>query len=106
MATVVLGVGRNRHALLSEFPSFGPFSMKKLTIGETRLEGVRVNGNEGVWIEGGTHTLKYFDRRYGVREQPVLIHGNVLIWVRGGLTLRLEGRLTKAEALSFARKTR
>jgi hypothetical protein len=105
MATVVLGVGRNRHALLSEFPSFGPLSMKKLTIGETRLEGVRVNGNEGIWIEGGTHTLKYFDRRYGVREQTVLIHGNVLIWVQGGLTLRLEGRLTKAQALFFARKT-
>ena len=106
LATVILGIGRNRHALLSEFPSFGPLSMKKLTIGETRVEDARVNGNEAVWIEGGTHTLKYFDRRFGVQEQNVLIHGNVLIWVRGELTLRLEGRLTKQEALFFARNTR
>ena len=106
MASVVLGPGGGRRMLLSEFPSFGPLSLKKLTIDQTRLEEARVNGNEGVWIEGGTHTLKYFDRRYGVQEQTVLIHGNVLIWVRGGLTLRLEGRLTKEEALFFARNTR
>ena len=106
LATVILGIGRNHHALLSEFPSFGPLSMKKLTIGETRVEDARVNGNEAVWIEGGTHTLKYFDRRFGVQEQNVLIHGNVLIWARGELTLRLEGRLTKQEALFFARNTR
>ena len=106
LATVILGIGRNHHALLSEFPSFGPLSMKKLTIGETRVEDARVNGDEAVWIEGGTHTLKYFDRRFGVQEQNVLIHGNVLIWVRGELTLRLEGRLTKQEALFFARNTR
>ena len=80
--------------------------MKKLTIGETRVEDARVNGDEAVWIEGGTHTLKYFDRRFGVQEQNVLIHGSVLIWVRGELTLRLEGRLTKQEALFFARNTR
>jgi len=106
LATVILGIGRNHHALLSEFPSFGPLSMKKLTMGETRVEDARVNGNEAVWIEGGTHTLKYFDRRFGVQEQNVLIHGNVLIWARGELTLRLEGRLTKQEALFFARNTR
>ena len=105
VATVILGVGRNHHALLSEFPSFGPLSLKKLTIGTTRLEDVRVNGIESFWIAGGTHTLTYFDRRYNVHEQTVRIHGNVLIWVRGGLTLRLEGRLTKEEALLIARRT-
>jgi hypothetical protein len=30
----------------------------------------------------------------------------VLIWLRGELTLRLEGNLTKDDALSFARSTR
>jgi hypothetical protein len=36
----------------------------------------------------------------------VRVHGNVLLWVRGGLTLRLEGALTKAQALDIARLTR
>src|SRR5436309_2843432 len=102
MATVILGIGRNHRALLSEFRSFGPFTLKKLAFGQSEVESVQVDGHEGVWIHGGPHTLRYFDKRLGVREKTVLIHGNVLIWVRGGLTLRLEGRLTKAEALSFA----
>jgi hypothetical protein len=103
MASVILGSTNGRPMLLSEFPSFGPFSLKKLAFGETLLAGVRVNGREGIWIQGGTHTLRYFDRRSGVRERNVLIHGNVLIWVRGDLTLRLEGKLTKARALAIAR---
>ena len=106
MATVVLGPSHGRRMLLSEFPSLGPESLKKLTFGETTVEPVEVNGRQGLWIAGGTHTLRYYDRALGVRSQNVLIHGNVLIWVRGTLTLRLEGRLTKHEALFFARNTK
>jgi hypothetical protein len=36
----------------------------------------------------------------------VLIRGNVLLWTRGELTLRLEGRLSKAQALRIARTIR
>jgi hypothetical protein len=104
MATVILRIGKNHRALLSEFPSFGEITLKKLTIGETRLEWVELGGRAAAWIHGGTHALKYFDKRLGVREKAVLIHGNVLIWVQGRLTLRLEGRLTKAEALFWARQ--
>jgi len=104
MATVVLGI-RGHRALLSEFPSFGAFTLKKLTIDETEVEWVRLDGRDAAWIHGGPHTLRYVDRRLGVRERTVLIHGNVLLWVHGGLTLRLEGRLTKQEALDFARST-
>jgi hypothetical protein len=102
MATVVLRIGGHR-ALLSEFPSFGEFTLKKLTGDQTELEWVPLGGRQAAWIHGGTHALRYFDKRLGVRERTVLIHGNVLIWVRGPLTLRLEGRLTKAEALFWAR---
>lgn len=106
MATVIVRARRNHRALLSEFPSLGPLSLKKLVLGQTRVEPAQVNGREALWIEGGSHTLRYFDRRLGVQERTVHIHGTVLIWVRGDLTLRLEGKLTKDEALSFARSTR
>lgn len=104
LATVVLRIGQHP-ALLSEFPSFGAFTLKKLTIDE-QLEWVSLNGRQAAWIHGGPHVLRYFDKRLGVGERTVLIHGNVLLWVRGPVTLRLEGRLTKAEALSWARRIR
>ena len=103
MATVILRIAPQRKALLSEFRSFGPYTLKKLAFGQSEVEFVRLDGREALWIHGGPHVLRYYDRRLGVQGRNVLIHGNVLIWVRGGLTLRLEGKLTKQEALSFAR---
>jgi hypothetical protein len=44
------------------------------------------------------------DRETGYQSRPILIRGNVLLWLRGGLTLRLEGRLSKAQALELARR--
>ena len=105
LATVIVRA-HGRTVLLSEFPSFGAGTLKKLAIGKTVIESVQVNGADGLWLEGGTHTLAYFDRSFGFREQTVLVHGNVLLWVRGGLTLRLEGKLRKAQALALARRVR
>jgi hypothetical protein len=107
VATVIIRAYPPFHPLLlSEFRSLGPSSLKKLVFGETMIESVHVDGHAGFWLEGGTHTLQYFDRRLGFREQRVLIHGNVLLWVRGGLTLRLEGKLTKDQAIALARRVR
>jgi hypothetical protein len=78
--------------------------LKKLVSEHTTVEPVQVNGAHGLWIEGPPHTLTNFDRRRGFQERPILIRGNVLLWVQGGLTLRLEGKLTKAQALALARR--
>jgi hypothetical protein len=103
LATVIVR-DHGRTVLLSEFPSFGVQGLKKLALGKTLIEPVRVDGADGLWLEGGTHTLTYFDRSLGFREQTVLIHGNVLLWVRGDLTLRLEGKLSKAQMIALARR--
>ncbi len=105
VATVILR-SQGRSVLLSEFRSSHPELLKKLVTGHTTVDPVRVGGAPGLWIEGAPHTLTYFDRYRGFQERAVLIHGNVLLWVRGGLTLRLEGRLAKAKALSLARRVR
>ena len=52
------------------------------------------------------HTLTYVDRSGRFRERTVRIRGNVLLWNRGPLTLRLEGRLTKAQALQLVHQIR
>ena len=80
---------------------------RKLVGPETTVEPVQVDEQPGLWIAGGgPHVLTYFDRDSRYREQPILVHGDVLLWVRGTLTLRLEGRLTKAQALELARQVR
>jgi hypothetical protein len=91
--------------LLSEFGSPGEIGLKKLTIDQTEVQWLRVGGRDAVWIRG-THTLTYFDRELGFREQTIRIRANVLIWTRGNLTLRLEGELTRSQAISLARTIR
>jgi hypothetical protein len=100
LATVVLR-DDGRPVLLSEFRSSHPEFLEKLV--QRPVEPVRVDGARGLWVTG-IHTLSYLDPRLGFRERPVLIHGNVLLWVRGPLTLRIEGKLTKQQALALAHR--
>jgi hypothetical protein len=71
---------------------------QKLVSGNERLERVRVNGNPGVWLPDAHVVGDFFG-------QPRL-SGSALLWERDGITLRLEGRLTKARALAIARSAR
>jgi hypothetical protein len=103
LGTVILQVD-GRSVLLSEFQAVGFDLLKKAVSGRTDVEPVRVNGKRGLWVEGGPHTLTYFNRLGEFQERTVLVRGNVLLWVRGNLTLRLEGKLSKAKALRIARR--
>jgi hypothetical protein len=106
VATVLLR-SHGRTVLLSQFPSVGDQeSLKKLSVSATVIEPADVRGDPGLWLEGAPHVLTWIDRESGYRERPIRIRGNVLLWVHGGLTLRLEGRLGKAQALELARSIR
>jgi hypothetical protein len=102
-ATVIIR-DHGHSLLLSEFRAERFEALKKLVGSRSLIEQVTVNGARGLWLEGPPHTLTYVDRRGEVREKAVRIRGNVLLWTRGELTLRLEGRLSKAEALRIARE--
>ena len=102
VATVLLR-SHGGTVLLSQFQSAGDATMlKKLSVNATVIEPVDVRGDPGLWLEGAPHVLAWIDRSTGYRERPTRIRGNVLIWVHGGLTLRLEGRLSKAQAVELA----
>jgi hypothetical protein len=105
LASVVLR-SEGRPLLLSEYRAADFSMLKKSATGKTVIEVVRVNGEPGLWLEGGPHTLTYFNRRGEFRERTIVIHGNVLLWIYGDLTLRLEGKLTKAQALDISRVIR
>ncbi|MFL5936652.1 MAG: hypothetical protein ACJ74P_13830 [Gaiellaceae bacterium] len=70
---------------------------------ETSVEHLELNGREALWISGGRHYFAYVERDHQARAAPLYLAGKALIWTRGDLTLRLEGKLSRAEALRIAR---
>ena len=70
------------------------FYTKFVTL-EQHVERVTVNRGRGLWIRGQHVVSEMFG-------QP-RIAGNALLWEQGPRTFRLEGRLSKTEALRIAR---
>lgn len=75
---------------------------KKAAGGGTRIEPVKVNGERGLFVSGDEHYVMYFDANLGVADDATYLVGTVLLWNRGPLLLRLEGDLTRDEALELA----
>jgi hypothetical protein len=73
---------------------------------DAQVDAVRVDGERGVWIHGQPHQYAYADATGDIRTDTVRFAGDVLLWRRGALLLRLEGARSKAEALRIARSAR
>ncbi|MET8361198.1 hypothetical protein [Micromonospora sp. NPDC005171] len=63
---------------------------------------VQVNGDFAVWVDG-PHVLSYVDRAGGIRRETARLAASTLIWQDDDVSYRLEGTLTKAEAIEIAR---
>jgi hypothetical protein len=68
----------------------------------TFVEQVRVGGVPGIWLGGAKHQFSFLDEGGMTRAYETRLAGNTLVWERGGLTLRLEGDLSKAAAIRLA----
>jgi hypothetical protein len=79
---------------------------KKVVLPQTTIEPLRVNDHDGMWISGAKHVVMYFDSQGRVHPKSVRVAGNVLVWAYGSVTLRIEGPLTQAQALSLASSIR
>jgi hypothetical protein len=89
---------RGEPVLLGEIGSRGTDLLKKVAQTGTTYEWKRVGNDPAIWITGDQHVVVF------PHAVPRLA-GNVLIWERGNLTLRLEGRhLTLGDALKLAGK--
>ncbi|MEV4545928.1 hypothetical protein [Micromonospora echinaurantiaca] len=64
-------------------------------------EWVQLDGDFAVWV-GGPHAVAYVDRTGTVRVETARLAGSTLIWQEAGVTYRLEGEVTQAEALRIA----
>jgi hypothetical protein len=97
--------GRTR-LLVSQFRARERVDLvKKVVEPDTVITPVTVHGQPGYFISGGTHFL-YLAPGGVVRQEPVRLGRQVLLWQHGPLTLRLEGDLTIQEALRIARSFR
>lgn len=68
----------------------------------TTVEPVVVGGEPGFWIEGSPHVLLYRDPSGATISDRVRLVGDVLVWQRADLTLRLEGVGTQEQAVTIA----
>jgi len=68
----------------------------------TTLEEVTVNGHRGYWISGQPHIFFFIDANGGFRMETMRLATNTLIIDDNGTVIRIEGDLTKAQALGIA----
>lgn len=89
--------------LVTEFSaSLHPDFFKKLAVVGSKVRYVRVRSSEGYWISGEPHYFFYQERDGETRQESIRLAGNVLLWEEDGITYRIEGAGTLAEALRLA----
>jgi hypothetical protein len=68
----------------------------------TTIEDVTVNGHRGWWISGSPHEFFFTDASGEVRAETLRLATNTLIVDMGGTIVRIEGDLTRDQALAIA----
>ena len=89
--------------LITEFPGAMEQELAQKSVGPgTTVEILTVNGGLGFWIEGKPHVITYRDPIGNrVPDFMRLVH-NSLAWEQDGTVLRIEGELTREEAIAIA----
>lgn len=78
---------------------------EKLLSMTSTITATTIDGHPAAWVQG-PHMINFYRTTSGGNsQQGRSVTGNVLIWERDGLTYRLEGDLTFAEALRIATST-
>ena len=88
-------------AVLIEFHGRADLAAKIVSAESGQIRGVNLAGGQGLWVTG-EHSIVLAPAEEG---EPITLRvtGNVLLWQRGDLTLRLETTLDLPSALSIAR---
>lgn len=86
--------------------SFAPGFYGKLVPRGVRIERLRVDGDQAVWVEG-LHEFFYKDLATHIfRIGRARLAGNTLLVQRGPILVRLEGEFRRAQATAIARSLR
>jgi hypothetical protein len=106
MVSLVYGTAEEPRALFTQFRASVNDVFFKKVADETEVETLIVSGRPAFYLSGALHVFGYVDATGEFREETFRLVGNVLLWERGELTLRLEADISKAEALRIARSIR
>ena len=69
---------------------------------DTTLEPVTVAGHQGYWVSGSPHVFIFLDAYGNFRDETMRLATNTLILDEGGTVVRIEGNLTKEQAVQIA----
>ena len=79
--------------------------LKKVVPGDTSVQRVSVGESRGFYL-GGPHEVLLVDEHGRVVDESARLARDVLVWSQGGVSYRLEGELTRDQALALARSLR
>ena len=97
--TLLWGTPSKVRLLLTE--TSGRAYIEKTVQGDSEVEPVDI-GDGGAWFQG-QHVVMFQDRAGMPHESTGRLAASTLAWQLGEVTLRLEGNISKDEALRFAR---
>jgi hypothetical protein len=89
----------HKPVLISETAHGGLTWEKKYVAPETRVIPITVDGQPGFWVAGARHVVEF-------QSGEPRLAGNVLLFLRRNLTIRIEGELSRLQALELARSLR
>ena len=69
---------------------------------DTTIDDVTVAGHRGFWIAGSPHVFMFTDADGHFLQETMRLATNTLVLDVGGTIVRIEGNLTKAQALEMA----
>jgi hypothetical protein len=103
MASLVYGRPDEPRLVLSQLRgSIYEGFVRKAGGGGTRVEEVTVDGEPGLFVSGDEHFVMFRDEHGSITDERTFLAGTVLLWNDDGRLYRLEGELTREEALELA----
>jgi hypothetical protein len=107
MASLVYGQVKKPRLVLSELRGeVWEGMIKKVGSSGTRIEPVKVGAERGLFITGDQHFVMFINENGAIDDEQTFLAGTVLLWNGGPLLLRLEGDLTRAQAIELAESIR
>ena len=74
----------------------------KMLGSDATIEAVTVAGHQGYWVAGSPHVFIFLDANGNFRDETMRLATNTLILDEGGTIVRIEGNLTKEQAVAIA----